>query len=859
MKLSLSWIRDYVELPADLELKKLAYDLTMDTVEVEDVENLADRFANMVVGVIEEVQPHPNADKLRVCRVNLGDQVQEIVCGGINLANGQKVAVACPGAMVRWHGEGEPVVIKNSKLRGVASFGMICASDEIGLGDLLPASQEAEIADLSAFDASAGTPLAVALGLDDQILEIDNQSMTNRPDLWGHYGIAREIAALYGLPLKKFEPFDCSVTANAAAAQMPAGGAAWGVGCGALNGSGANGVAGVAAAGEDICKEPFHIEIEDPDRCPRYIGVELEGVFVKPSPFWMQSRIWRVGMRPINALVDVTNYVMLATGNPTHAFDADNISGHIVVRLANAGEKLLLLNDKDLTLCADDLVITDAEGPVALAGVMGGAKDSILPKTTRVILEVANFESTGIRRTALRYDNRTEASARYEKAVDPERCDQAVAMALELFRGLYPEMKVTGVCDRYPKKLSRAEIDVDLDWLARRLGMDLPFEVIKAKLESLGFDVAVNAFDANARKMHVTAPTWRSTGDISIKDDVMEEVARMYGYDNFQPTPITTTFDHAINQKAQDLLRRIKEYLAFRCGLQEVYTYPWMNDTFVSAILPDTEGVLKLSTPPAPNLSYIRSTLLPNLCEAVVKNERYFEEFKFFEEAQVFFDRNYTAPYDPVELLPEQKRHIGGAFASSRASVEELFREAKGTLEYMPRYTHMEGFTFERREQPSWADPAVWLDICLGGESIGKLGLLSKRASMACGIKSVKVMLFELDVTKLLPFASRTNRFAHLPEYPVSEYDISMLFDADVRWEAIAEAVLGGKKAALLRGASFVDEYRGKQVPEGKKSVTIRLVIGSDEKTLSSEEIEKCAAQVMKKLGKSLGAELRQK
>lgn len=810
MKLSLSWIRDYVELPEDLDLKKLAYDLTMDTVEVEGMENLADRFANMVVGVIEEVLQHPNADKLRICRVNIGDDVKDIVCGGVNLSQGMRVAVACPGAMVRWHGEGEPVVIKNSKLRGVASFGMICASDEIGLGDLFPASQEAEIVDLSAFDVPAGTPLAAALDLDDQILEIDNKSMTNRPDLWGHYGIAREIAALYNLPLKPIEPFAENVESD------------------------------------------FHVEIEDPERCPRYIGVEMEGVFVKPSSFKMQSRIWRAGMRPINALVDITNYVMLATGNPTHAFDADNISGHIVVRRAKAGEKLLLLNDKDLTLTEDDLVITDAEGPVALAGVMGGAKDSILPKTERVILEVANFESTGIRRTALRYDNRTEASSRYEKAVDPERCDQAVAMAMRYFRELYPEVKVTGTCDRYVKKLKRAEIDVDLDWLARRLGMDLSDDVISAKLESLGFDIRIDG-----RNMHVSAPTWRSTGDISIKDDVMEEVARMYGYDNFQPTPITTTFDHAINQKDQDLLRRIKEYLAFRCGMQEVYTYPWMNDTFVNAILPNVDGVLKLSTPPAPNLSYIRSTLLPNLCEVVAKNERNFESFRIFEEAQVFFDRNYTAPYDEKELLPEQKRHIGGAFVSAKASLEELFREAKGTLEFMPRFTHMEAFTFERRVAPAWAEPAVWLNICLDGEIIGEMGLLSKKAAMASGIKNVKAILFEMDVTKLRPFASRTNKFAHLPEYPVSEYDISMLFNVDTRWEEIEAAILGGKRAATLKGAAFVDEYRGKQVPAGKKSVTIRLTIGSAEKTLSSGEIEKCAAQVMKKLGKELEAVLR--
>ena len=811
MKLSLSWIRDYVKIPEDADLKKLAYDLTMSTVEVEDVEYLARRFDNMVVGVIEKIEPHPNADKLRVCQVNIGSDVKTIVCGGINLREGMRVAVSCPGAIVRWHGQGEPVEIKNSKLRGVESYGMICASDEIGLGDLFPASQEAEILDLSAFEVPAGTPLATALDLDDVLLEIDNKSMTNRPDLWGHYGIAREIAALYNLPLMEIEPYRAETQSD------------------------------------------FKVEIESPDRCARYIGVEMNGVEVKPSPYKMQSRIWKAGMRPINALVDITNYVMLATGNPTHAFDADNITDHIVVRHAAAGEKLVLLNEKELTLCDDDLVITDSEGPVALAGVMGGAKDSILPDTKRVILEVANFESTGIRRTALRYDTRTEASSRYEKAVDPERCDQALSLSMKYFHELYPELKVTGFCDRYVTPLKKAEIDVSLTWLAKRLGKDLTNEEVQKKLELLGFEVAIDGDN-----MHVTAPTWRSTGDISIKDDVMEEVARMYGYDNFEATPFTTAFEGAINQRDQDLIRSIKEYLAIRCGMQEVYTYPWMNDVFMNAVLQSTEGVLRLSMPPAPDLSYIRSSLLPNLCEAVVKNERYFDDFAIFEEAQVFFDRNYTSPYDETESLPEQRRHIGAAFASSVKDVTQLFREAKGVLEYMPRYTHMEGFTFRKEEKPVWADNIVWLNIFRGEEKIGDMGLVAKKVSMDCGIKNLSVMLFEFDATKLVPLRSRTNRFTHLAEYPETDYDISMLFDSDAAWADIHEAIMGQKKAsALVKEAAFVDEYRGKQIPAGKKSVTIRLTSGSGEKTLTSQEIEAAAGQVMKKLGKKLGAELR--
>ena len=811
MKVSLNWIRDYVQLPADADLKKLAYDLTMSTVEVEDTIELAKQFDHMVVGVINTIEQHPNADKLRVCMTDIGGRVESIVCGGSNLREGMKVAVALPGSVCRWHGEGEPVEIKKSKLRGVDSYGMICGAVEIGLADLFPTKEEAHILDLSDFDAPAGTPLADALDLNDIILEIDNKSMTNRPDLWGHYGIAREIAALYDLPMKEFPHFDRNVE----------------------NTSG------------------FHVTVEDAERCPRYLSAQIEGLSVKPAPYQMQSRIWKVGMRPINALVDITNYVMLATGQPTHAFDSDHIAGHVIVRRAGEGEKLLLLNGKELALSGDDLVIADDAGVVGLAGVMGGAKDSILPETDKVILEVANFQAAGIRRTALRYDNRTEASARYEKAIDPERCDQAFDLSMQLLGQLYPEMKVTGLVDEYPQHLKQAEIDVPLSWLERRLGKRLPPEEIRHKMELLGYGISFSGDN-----MHVVVPTWRSTGDVSIQADIMEEVARMYGYENFEAEPITTTFDGAINQLDKDLERRIKEYLAIRCGMQEIFTYPWMEESYVNAVLQSTEGILSLSTPPSPAERFVRSSLLPNLCKAVVKNERYFDEFSIFETAQVFRDENYTSPYDPREKLPSQRKNVAGAFVTTDKDITALFRKAKGVVEMMARYVHMETLTFRQTEKPVWADNVVWLNICRGEEKVGDLALLSKKVSMACGIKNLNVMLFQLDQDSLVPLKSRTNTFTHMAEYPMTDYDISLLLDGSVQWKDVLQTV-GGIKSELLHGASFVDEYRGKQVPAGKKSLTLRLSIGSKEKTLTSSEIEEVASNVLNKIAKRFGAELR--
>ena len=811
MKVSLNWIRDYVQLPADADLKKLAYDLTMSTVEVEDATDLGASFHDMVVGVINTIEQHPNADKLKVCKTDIGGRVEDIVCGGSNLREGMKVAVALPGAMCKWHGEGDLVEIKKSKLRGVDSYGMICGAVEIGLADLFPTKEESHILDLSDFDAPAGTPLADALDLNDIILEIDNKSMTNRPDLWGHYGIAREIAALYDLPMTQFPHFDRNVE----------------------NTSG------------------FHVTVEDAERCPRMTGTQIENVCVKPAPYWMQVRIWKTGMRPINALVDITNYVMLATGQPSHAYDSDHIAGHIIVRRAKAGETLTLLNGKELPLSTDDLTIADDAGIVGLAGVMGGAKDSILPTTSKVILEIANFQAAGIRRTALRYDNRTEASARYEKAIDPERCDQALDLSMQLFSDLYPEMKVTGLVDEYPRHLKQAEIDVPLSWLERRLGKRLSPDEIKHKMELLGYSITFNGDN-----MHVVVPTWRSTGDVSIQADIMEEVARMYGYENFEAEPITTTFDGAINQLDKDLERRIKEYLAIRCGMQEIFTYPWMEESYVNAVLQSTEGILSLSTPPSPAERFVRSSLLPNLCKAVVKNERYFNEFSIFETAQVFRDENYTSPYDEREKLPSQRKNVAGAFATTDKDITALFRKAKGVVEMMARYVHMETLTFRQTEKPVWADNVVWLNIYRGEEKVGDLALLSKKVSMACGIKNLNVMLFQLDQDSLVPLKSRTNTFTHLAEYPMTDYDISLLVDGSVQWKDVAQTVRG-IKSELLHGAAFVDEYRGKQVPAGKKSLTLRLAIGSKDKTLTSAEIEEVASGVLNKIAKRFGAELR--
>ena len=810
MKLSLNWVKDYVEIPSNLELSRIAHDLTMSTVEVEGFVDLSKKFENMVVGVIKEVLPHPNASKLRVCKVDLGNNnVREIVCGGSNLEKEMKVAVACPGSFVKWHGEGDLVEIKVTELRGVESYGMICASSEIGLFDLFPYENESEIMDLSQFNVSAGTPLSEALNLNDTILEIDNKSLTNRPDLWGHYGIAREISALYNLPLKQIKTFEAPKVSH------------------------------------------LNVNIENDELCNRYIGVKIENVKVDKSPYYIQTRLFSVGMRPINSIVDITNYIMLSVGQPSHAFDFNNLKGDITVRSAKNSEKLLVLGKKELSLTKEDLVIADNESAIGLAGVIGGEKSSISQNTNNIVLEIANFNSKTIRKMAVKHDCRTESSMRNEKGIDANRCDLALSLAMELFNKLFPQMKVTAFSDNIKNTYKENKIDISMDWLLKRLGKNLLKNEVAQKLELLGFIVE---FENDI--MHLTVPSWRSTGDISMADDIIEEVARMYGFEYFEAKPITTTFEKAINQVEISVDRKIREYLAFRNNMNEIYTYPWINDVYLKAILGSTDGMLSLSAPPSPNEKFVRSSLLPNICKAVSNNLRYFDEFSIFESAQVFSSKEFKAVYDPNELLPQHRKNVAGAYVGSIEKTEEMFRLAKGMLEELPRVIHSYSLTFEKLEKPVWADNIVWLNVIQENKKIGSLALLSRKSAIECGIKNSAVVLFELDIESLKLYPSRTNKFNHLKEYPITNRDLSLLFDASVKWQDI-KTVIKNHANELLQDIVFVDEYKGKQVTEGKKSLTIKLVIGSLKKTLTSNEIEECTNSIVKCLKENFNTELR--
>lgn len=807
MKVSLNWVKKYVDLPDYITTKQIATDLTLRTVEVEGYENTEEKFHDIIVGKILEVNEHPNADKLRVCKVDIGEgELKQIVCGGSNLYTNEMVVVCKPGAEVYWHGESELMKIKDSKVRGVDSYGMICGAEEVYLENIFPAKDEDEIVDLAGIDCYPGQSITEIIDMKDVVLEIDNKSLTNRPDLWGHYGIARELSAIYDVDLKPIEKV--KIDSN-----LP----------------------------------KYDVVIEDTTKCQRYVAVEIDNVYEKRSPLWMQSAIIKGGMRPINAIVDITNYVMMAVGQPLHAFDKTHVDGNkIIVRNARDGEELLLLDNNTIELTTDDLVISDSKDAMALAGIRGGKKDSILPETTGVVLEVANFTAKTIRKTGKRFDEKTDASIRYEKNLDTQRVEEGLNLALALFKEIFPESKIVAFNDVYPVKTKNEKINVSEEFLDTRLGKKIDRETITRVLTRLGYEV-----NYKNGIYTVVVPTYRSTGDVSLKDDVMGDIARLLSFESFEAQPLTISFDHAVLQNKVLLETRIKEYLSNRCGFYEIFTYPWINEKYIAAASLNKEDSIKLATPPSPEEAYLRSSLVPGMLEAISKNLRYFDSFKMFEMAQVFIKGEYHESSED-ETLPIHKKLLTGSIVGSNP--KEIFYELKGVIENISRYTHMKELNFTTEcEKPSWADINAYLAIKLDNEIVGYMGLLSVKTMNDAKIKRTNVAIFELDSDMFIPLESRTNKFKHIPVLPSVEKDLSLIVDENITWADMTKYIRS--KASDIK---FIEEYRGNQIPEGKKSIMLRVTFDSGDTTLTSEEINTKLDAIIRTLNKMCGAVLRE-
>lgn len=809
MYLSLNWVKDWIKLPKDLPAKQLALDFTMAIVEVEEVIDRAEALKDIVVGRIEEIAKHPDADKLQVCQVNIGDNVEQIVCGGTNLVKGMLVAVAKSGSRVKWHGEGDFITLSKTKIRGVDSNGMIAASEEIGLENLFPQKSDKEILDLSSFKLKAGDDLAEALELDDIIIDIDNKSINHRGDLWGQYGLARELAAIYRLKLKEYPEFSLA----------------------AKN------------------KIKLKVTVEDKENCFRYLGLAIKNIKVTQSPWWLKTRLEVVGIRPINNIVDVTNYVMYELGQPMHAFDAKHIEGsHIIVKQANKNDKFVTLDGEKRKLPPGALMICDAKKYVALAGIMGGQNSEISSESTDIILESANFKAASIRRTASSIGLRSESSARFEKSLDPVLAEIAIKRAAELILQLCPEAYVaSNLVDVDNNPFQPISLEVPEDLINNRFGVKIPTAEIKDILSRLQFGVKYKA-----KKFSISVPTFRATKDISIAEDIVEEVARIYGYDNIKFELPKVSINVPILNLEQQAVKDIKRWLSLSQRYHEIYNYPFTDQVWAKKLGLELNQHLKVKNTLSPEQSYLNISLLPNLLARAEENMRWLDEFRIYELERIF-DKSSKSIYhmdnSKTTFLPKQDKYLSGVEVSQQSS-EKVFLSVKGTLESLMFYLNIEVDLEETKlEYASLAYNIKYEDI-----SLGEFGLLDNELFDSSGV-SVNVAFWNINFSLLLKYINKVKKYISLAKFPAVYRDMAIIVDKDVQWLDLEAEVV--KISPLIRHLEPFDVFAGKGIGEDKKSIAYHLEFRSNDRTLLTEDVDKLMEDILAILNKKFGAILR--
>ncbi|MFW0837898.1 MAG: phenylalanine--tRNA ligase subunit beta [Candidatus Komeilibacteria bacterium] len=804
MKISLNWLKEHVNISEQISPQALGDRLTMSTVEVEEVISAGEQYNKMVIGQVKEIVPHPDADRLQVCQVDIGQSERvSIVCGGTNLTAQMYTVVALPGARVRWHGEGEPVELAATKIRGVSSHGMICAASEIGLEHRWPQENERIIIDLGEGDWRVGQPLAEALAMDEFIYDIDNKSITHRPDLWGHYGMAREVAAITGSKLKTLSLDDIK------------------------NGSGSK----------------LRVAVEDEQLCLRYQALVIDNIEIKPSPQWLQDRLAAVGVRAINNIVDITNYVLFDLGQPLHAFDAQKISGdQIVVRRARAKEEIITLDGEKRSLRTEDLVIADADKPIAIAGVMGGINSEIDDKTSSIVIESANFQSTSVRRTALAHGLRTEASARFEKSLDPQQTDMALRLVIQLIRQCCPEAKIISkVIDINNVKSQPTIIKTSVEWLNSRIGINLSYKKIKEILTALGF-----AVQAKKNDLQITVPSWRATKDISIPEDIVEEVARIYGYDQIPDTLPAVKLSGVDQDSSSRLKRQLKSIMAQEFGSHEVYNYSWQAKSYLELLGLSAKNCISLRNYLTPEQQYLRPTLLTNLLKNLHDNLRWYDSIDIFEVGRVYRPvvGTWNADSKNHQALPEQPEMLG--WLAYNTDGKDLFYNYKGKLEYLGRRLHLDWKLIPTKDY-NFLRPGAALAIQVADQVIGYFGLLADSVRQDLSLSSVAIVV-ELDFTAMVKYSKRKATYQSLPKYPVVIKDWSVVMQPTVSWQQIYDAILATNP--LVREVQVFDRYFDEK--SGQYSVAFHVTLYDDTQTMNSESINKIMLAIDRQLEQKL-------
>lgn len=783
MKFSYNWLKELSgTTKTPQEVKDL---LTLHSFEVEGIEELGKDLDKVVIGEVLEVKKHPDADKLNVAKVNIGEKELQIVCGAPNLKEGQKVPVALVGAVLPGNFE-----IKEAEIRGIKSSGMICAEDELGIG-----SDHEGIIVLSQ-DAPVSEKFADYMGLNDSILEIS--ILPNRAhDALNYEGMAREIALLEGrIILNEDEKLESRFKAD----------------------------------------KNLKIEIET-EKCPRYIGARIEKIKIEESPIWIKNRLKASGINPINNIVDITNYVMLLTGQPLHAFDAKKVTS-ISVRMAEKGETLKILNGEELNLRTEDMVITDEKEPIALAGVMGGLESGINNETQSIILESASFDAINIRKTKSKHRIESDAAYRYERDIDVNLTQHAIIAAIELILELAGG-ELVAINDNYPKKVDSWEVELKLEKVNDLLGIVIEKEKIKDILNNLGIFVTETGDNFSCK-----IPTRRI--DLVNQEDLIEEIGRIFSYTKIETKPLKGKVQVPKKNSKRELERKLRDIL-IHAGMDEIKGYSFYSREDARALGLDDENHIVLMNPLSREHELIRRTLVVGILQSGKRSLSYFDSLYLFDMGKVYISSN--------EFLPKEELLVGGAVIEKGETGEQFF-VLKGILENLFHKLGIEGVDFSTDFDEDEKDVLTLhksrkaLIKSNKGKILGVMGEITKSAHKYFGIKKIRACVFELNVEALLGEITDKKKYVQLAKFPSVNRDISMVVDKKAKALEIKNQILksGGE---LLEEIVLFDNFVNSETKE--RSMAFHLTFASLDRTLTAQEVDEKINEIIKILESGLG------
>ena len=766
MLISMNWISDFVDL-SGIDKIKLINQFSLSTAEVEnEIFFKGSDISGIVLAQIVSVEPHPESKKLHLLKVDAGDgQLTDVVCGAPNVRVGMKTAFAKLGAKIG------DITIAPRKLAGYTSCGMCCSEKEIGISD-----SNDGIMDITT-DAPLGTDLKDIYQIEDIVFEVDNKSLTNRPDLWGHYGIAREIAALAGRELKPLDTADLS----------------------AFDGM-----------------EKVDLKIEDP-LCQRYSCIKFGNISKHVSPVNMRIRLYYCGMRALNFLADLTNYLMLEMGQPMHAFDSRKVE-KIRIKRFDKPFSFKTLDGVERAIDENTLMICNGDLPVAIAGIMGGLDSEIVEDTSTLTLESATFDAASIRKSTVRLSHRTDASMRYEKSLDPEMTVTAIARFVKLLKDIDSEAEVvSSLTDEYAFKYPNVTLNFNKSFVNRYTGIEISNDEIVKTLSSLGFGVELSGDDFT-----VNVPSWRATKDVTIKADIIEEITRIYGYDNFDVNTASAPLYpvRAAQEKTDE--DRIKDLLVKRYSMHELHSYVWAYYDEYKALGIEIEDNAELINATNPNIKTIRNSIIPTQLCQVKYNTAYNSDFGVFEIGRIVNGFN-------AEGLCDERKKLAITLYSKTKDTEQIYFELRDILAVMADDLKHEALTFEKAEAThSYQHPKNLNKIYCGGKLLGEIGIVN--ASVAKKIdKKANIVYAEIDVEEFAKIANASIKYVEPSKFPEIEIDLSFVSDT---FAPIKEAI-EASECKLIKNVSVVDTYSD----DSGKSITVRILFSHPERTLTKDEV----------------------